>query len=116
MSLIGRRAQTKLTPFGRKMNRALAKTPNMRWHGQPRIGPIGELNASAPRTAWSWDGHVRGYRRMRPSSAGAFAEAVQEVSRYMLAFTVAISHIVLSVVKTQTLLLNLKAVKARLIR
>ncbi len=43
LRLIDDRERTKLAPFGMNLDRVLAQIPQMRWHGQKPVGPLGQF-------------------------------------------------------------------------
>ncbi|KAI0084778.1 P-loop containing nucleoside triphosphate hydrolase protein [Irpex rosettiformis] len=52
LNLIDQRERTKLAPFGTNLDRVLADIPQMRWHGQKPVGPLGQfVKARNPRWA-----------------------------------------------------------------
>lgn len=43
LRLINDRERTKLAPFGTNLDRVLAQIPQMQWHGQKPVGPLGQF-------------------------------------------------------------------------
>ncbi|KAI0338901.1 P-loop containing nucleoside triphosphate hydrolase protein [Trametopsis cervina] len=43
LGLIDQRERTKLAPFGTNLDQVLDEIPNLRWHGQQPVGPLGQF-------------------------------------------------------------------------